>query len=358
MRIYHRHYVHTGEDFNRMWSFLRRDYAARKDSFLWSHGRLGDWKFGIWNETKADLNFFRQHAELWLDAYGEVQGFVIDEDGDNRIFILASRSFEALYPSMLDWAVEHWLPRHPTLRVEVHEDQAQLLALLAERGFKPLGEVATTRAYDLTHNFYPAPPALPPGFRFVDMAENGDYAGKAELYLDGFEGQDAVREHDLARFGYSRQNPAYDSTLDFSVISDTGLHAATCVAFRGPGNRVAEVEKVCVRREYRRQGLGAAVIQACLERLAERGFKRAYLTGYSDEANALYEKLFPAARKVWRQFELENPAAEKQPAVQEQPAAKEETAVKEVPAAEEQPAAKEQPAAEGAQEEAPAAPEV
>ncbi len=310
MPIHNRPFVPSGEDFNRMWHFLSREYTDKKDGFTWSQGRLGDWRYGLWNKQKFDLSFYSQNAQLWLDEFGEPAGFVINEDGGNLFFVLVRRGFEGLYPTMLDWTVANWLPRYPSLRAEVHEFQSEVFPLLAERGFGSLGEVATTRAYDLTHTLLSDLPALRTGFHITTMAENGDYAGKAALYRDAFEEQDTVGEMDLIRYAYSRQNPAYDPTLDFSVLTNSGVHVASCVGFPNSSDRMVEVEKICVHRGYRRQGLGAAVIQACFERLDERGYKRAYITGYSTEANSLYETLFPAARKVWTQFELAGKVAE------------------------------------------------
>ena len=39
-------------DFEKMWRFLQKDYAQKKDRFVWLFSRLGDWKYGLWNEKK------------------------------------------------------------------------------------------------------------------------------------------------------------------------------------------------------------------------------------------------------------------------------------------------------------------
>jgi ribosomal protein S18 acetylase RimI-like enzyme len=292
-----------GDDFDKMWRFLQQDYARQQERFIWHIGRLGDWQYGLWNEQKYIPTFFAKHAQLWLDDFQRLLGFVIDEDGNNTFFIFTLAGYEHLYPAILDWTIEHWASRAEALMAEVHEFQTAELAALESRGFRSHGVAAVTREYDL-----PAKKdeelRLPAGCRIVTMAENGDYLSKARLYKDGFSNSNEVSALELLKFEYSRENPAYDPTLDLSVVTPDGVHAATCVGFADPGNRAAEVEKVCTHRGYRRQGLAEAVIRECFRRLSQRGIERAYITGYSGEANNLYEKLGPVKRKQWFHYEL------------------------------------------------------
>ena len=292
-----------GADFEKMWRFLQEDYARKQDQFIWHIGRLGDWLYGLWNEHKCIPTFFGKHAQLWLDDFEQLLGFVIDEGGDNTFYIFTLAGYEYLYPEILDWTIEHWGSRGPTLVAEVHEFQTMALATLESRGFRSKGPEAMTRKYDLREKIF-EPIQLAAGYRIVNMAENGDYEAKASLFKDGFSNSSEVSKFDLLKFEYSRENPAYDPALDFSVVAPDGVHAATCVGFIDPPNRAAEVEKVCTHRGYRRQGLAEAVIRECFQRLGQRGIERAYITGYSGEANSLYEKLGPVRRKQWVHYEL------------------------------------------------------
>ena len=292
-----------GNDFEKMWRFLQEDYARKQERFIWHIGRLGDWQYGLWNEQKCIPTFFQKHAQLWLDDFERLLGFVIDEGGDNIFFIFTLTGYEYLYPAILDWTIEHWGPRPAALVTEVHEMQTAELVELERRGFHSRGAVAVTREYDLREKMN-EPARLPAGYKIVNMAENGDYPGKARLFKDGFSSSNEVSEFDLLKFEYSRENPAYDPALDFSVLAPDGVHTATCVGFADPANRAAEVEKVCTHRGHRRLGLAEAAIRTCFQRLAQRGIERAYITGYSGEAKSLYEKLGPCRRKEWFHYEL------------------------------------------------------
>ena len=76
MPIYSRPYNPDGPDFAHMWQLVQQDYARRKDSFIWLVSRFGDWKYGCWREAKYFPMFFRRNAQLWLDGFDEVKGFV------------------------------------------------------------------------------------------------------------------------------------------------------------------------------------------------------------------------------------------------------------------------------------------
>jgi ribosomal protein S18 acetylase RimI-like enzyme len=285
-------------DFEAMWRFLREDYARKQDRFIWLFSRLGDWKYGLWNEKKLFPTFFRDHAQLWVDDFGDLLGFVLSEDGGNIFFIFTQDRYEHLYAEILDWTLRCWGPRYGELKTEVHEYQGAALTTLESRGFRSAGGVAVTREYDLAAKRYDVV-KLSPGYRIVDMGENGDWRSKALLYKDGFEGEDRVSALDLLRSEYSRESPAYDPAFDLSALTADGMHVASCVGFNDPAHGVAEVEKICTHSQYRRQGLAEAVIRECFRRLAEIGIERAYITGYSTEANGLYEKLGPCKHKQW-----------------------------------------------------------
>jgi len=290
-------------DFEKMYQFLQQEYLVRRDHFVWLFSRLGDWKFSMWNGRKANPEYFSKNAHLWLDTAGELLGFVIDEDGDEIFFILTRHDQIHLYPAMLEWAIEHWRPLYQGLKTEVHEFQVEELACLKQQGFTTPGIAATTRAYDLTSmDKYKAP--LPVGFKIVNMVENTDLHARALLSLEGYMEPEKLTDVIIAKLNTSRMSPAYDPRFDLSVVTADGVHVATCVGYVDPGSHVAEIEKVRTYSQYRRLGLAEAVIRECFQRLKASGIKRAYITGYSDGPNALYEKLGPCGHKQWFHYEV------------------------------------------------------
>jgi ribosomal protein S18 acetylase RimI-like enzyme len=301
--ITHRSFDDSLNDFDTMYRFLQQEYLTRRDNFIWLFSRLGDWKFSLWNNKKTNPAFFSEHAHLWLDPAGELLGFAINEDGDDIFFILTRHDQIELYPEMLDWAITHWRPLYQGLKTEVHEFQVGELAYLEQQGFTTPGGAATTRAYDLLSMEEPRA-MLPAGFKIVNMVENTDHLGRALLSTEGYVDPDKLTNAIIAMLNSSCMSPAYDPQFDLSVVTADGMHVAKCVGFVDPGYGVAEIEKVRTHSQYRRQGLAEAVIRECFQRLKKKGIKRAYITGYKDGANALYEKLGPCGHKQWFHYEV------------------------------------------------------
>ncbi|MCL5998111.1 MAG: GNAT family N-acetyltransferase [Chloroflexi bacterium] len=303
MRIHNRSYEEMLGDFERIWRFLLQDYAYRKDQFIWLFSRFGDWKYGLWNRRKYFPSFYRKNAQLWLNDFQELEGFVISEEGDHGFTLFTRRGYEHITGEMLDWVVNHWANRGGALRTEVHEYQDQYMDVLGAHSFANKGYIATTRQYDLRGNVR-QDVELSEGYRIVDMAVNHDYESKQRVAKNAFRGEDGISEIELLTYEYARECPCYQPAFDLSAIDPVGVHASSCVGFVDYENRVSEVEKVCTHSSYRRQHLAEAVIKACFVRLKAAGFEYAYITGYSHEANALYEKLGPVKRKEWSLYEV------------------------------------------------------
>jgi ribosomal protein S18 acetylase RimI-like enzyme len=304
MSIYHRAYDEQLGDYQKMWAFLEDDYAVKKEKYVWQTGRLGDWSHGLWNERKLFPSFKRKNAQVWLNDFGELVGFVLSEGCDNGFFAFARHGYEFLYPELLAWLKDNWHDRGDQLVSEVHEHQTEYMEALEQAGFHQGEVVAITQQYDLRAKAA-EPISLPPGFRVVDMAAHPDYLAKAAVNSDGFGGKDdAPSSFEILRYEYSRENPCYFPDLDFSTVTEDGRHVSSCVGFPDYRNRFAEVEKVCTHRQFRRQGLAEAAIRACFHRLYAKGVEVAYITGYSEEAKGLYAKLGGCWSKRWFSYTI------------------------------------------------------
>lgn len=304
MNLHHRPYSSELGDFERVFKFLVHDYADRQQQFTWLASRFGDWKYGLWDYRKYFPPFFPRNAHLWLDEFHELKGFVISEAGDASFMVFTRRGFASLANEMLDWVCMNWRGRANTLKTEVHEYQGLYSDMLESHGFRKVDEACATYQYDLSNDW--RQPALPPGYRIVDMLENPDWAGKRRLQVNAFRNEADISELDLLAYEYSRDCPCYDAAFDLSVVDAEGNHLSACVGFLDHENRIAEVERVCTHGLYRRRGLAEAVIRACFERLKDAGYQHAYIQVYSTDANSLYSRLGASRTKRWHLYELTN----------------------------------------------------
>lgn len=301
MKILSRKYNESSGDFKKMWDLLIEDYGARKEGFSWSLGRLCDWRYGFWTETgKNDPFFFEQNAQLWVNAFDELAGFVISESGDNWFAVITKKNYDHLIGEMVDFVESDWR-RSNAYCTEAAANNAKLVSVLREKGYQTSEPSAVRSRYDLTA--YDADPYLEPGFRFESIAENPDYEGKKLLQRNGFGGVNVVTKWDLTAYAFNRQSPVYNPKFDLSVVGENGRHVAGCLAFVDYDNSYAEIERVCTHSEFRRRGFNNALIAECFRRLKEENIKTAYITGYSDTAKGAYRKLCPSVETEILMFE-------------------------------------------------------
>lgn len=297
MRIYNRAFDEKKLDFERLWKFLVDDYADRKDRFIWSIGRLGDWKYGVWSGKKYFPSFMRKNAQLWINDLDELIGFVISENCDSYFNVFAKRGHEFLYTEMLQWVKSNWNDRDGDLNTDSHEDHDLLIQALEKEGFQKKHLPAVTRQYNLREKAEEGI-VLDEDYVIRDMHSYPDYRGKVMLYINawsnGTRGSE-ISELDWMQYEYNRESPCYSPEFDFSVVDREGRQLSSCVAFVDYKNNYAEIEKVCTHSEYRRKGLAEAVIRECFKRLHQKGIEHAYLTGLGPETQSLYGKLGEAA---------------------------------------------------------------
>jgi GNAT superfamily N-acetyltransferase len=273
--------------------FVSERGAYFKDFSTWSLGRLVDWKYGLYDNKRAVADFCDQNAHLWFDAFGDLIGFAISESGDAGFAILLADGYRFLFEDLLAWALDAWGDREGTPQIEVTERQDVEIKALERQGFRR-EMTFYARRFDLTR-----PPEtrfpLAEGFIIVDMHTHPDLEGQRRLRDNAFEGKEdvpqAVIDREIEFYNYSQKGPIYHPQVDLCVMAEDGQLVSGCEALLDARNAMAEIERICTHSDFRRRGLARAVIQACMDRLREMGFRTAYITGYSPEAIALYGSL-------------------------------------------------------------------
>lgn len=301
MKILNRKIYSKKSDYQKLWNFIIENYRFNNEDTTWTIGRLSDWKHGLWHSKKLDPSFMCKNCQAWTDAFDDFVGIAISEEGDSLFHLFAKPNYRLyLYDKMLDFVEENWKERENRLHTEIPEDNLILCNILEKRGYIKRPASHTTE-YDLQN--FKVTLDLPKGFSVVNMEENGDQESKLMLYKSGFENKNTFEAWDLVTFRYNRESPAYNPEFDFSVIDEKGKHVSGCVCFIDFENCCAEVEKVCTHKDYRRRGLSSGLIQRALMKLKEIGIKKAYITGYTEEAKSTYKKVGPVSCKINYDYE-------------------------------------------------------
>ena len=127
------------------------------------------------------------------------------------------------------------------------------------------------------------------------MAAHPDYRAQRILRDDAFKDCGDMTEEELRRelrfYNYGQAGPLYHAETDLCVMAPDGRFVAGCEALIDAHNLEADIERVCTHSGFRQRGFARAVIQECLRRLRAMGLQSAYITGYSQEAIALYGSL-------------------------------------------------------------------
>jgi ribosomal protein S18 acetylase RimI-like enzyme len=85
--------------------------------------------------------------------------------------------------------------------------------------------------------------------------------------------------------------PLYRRDLDLVAIAPDGAIAAFCTIWFDDVTRSAYFEPVATVPAHQRRGLGKALMTEGLHRLQRMGATRAFVGGFSAEANALYRSV-------------------------------------------------------------------
>ncbi|WP_238649987.1 GNAT family N-acetyltransferase [Paenibacillus piscarius] len=287
MKAVHEKYIDTPENFNTVHAFLRKMVTLT--------GKLQTWefvRFEFWNQYEApksaDPNFMEHNAHLWKNEAGEITGLFISESGGGFFSLIVHPDYPYLADEMVAWTRNVWGKEKKKLNTDCYPYGLEVKALL-DQGFVQDSHIGNTRRYDLLHTEYTCLD-LEEGFSIRSMAEIADEESKGELIEQIFSPSDSGP----VKVEYWRKTlPSYLAELDFSVVDDKGRHIAFCFGFVDQDNGIAVIETIGTHPDYRQRGFGKAVVTACFLRLKEQGVKTAYITGFSAEANALYQSLQP-----------------------------------------------------------------
>jgi len=293
MKTTHRSYSDEGGEFKLLSRFIVEHNAHIRSHTTWCLGRFVDWKYGLWGDKLSTPGFWKKNAHLWFDGFGELVAFVIAEYGGSEFAIITLKGYRFLFEEILTWVLETWGTREPALSIEITALQSIEAAVLERYGFQHEASFYTS-TFDLTGELAPRVP-LEEGFTIVDMHIYPDYRAQRILRQEAFEGQTDLPEEELERilnlYSYVHQGPIYHAPTDLCVMAPDGTFVSGCEALIDAWNAEADIERVCTHSAYRKRGFARAVIQDCLYRLRDMGLERAYITGYSPGAIALYSSL-------------------------------------------------------------------
>jgi mycothiol synthase len=223
-----------------------------------------------------------ERTQLWENESGELLGWAVLSSGWSCVddVIRPGPVAEEVANAVLDWAVER-LQREAsateqqlTFFVASRADDMARIASIERHGFTQGNWGYLHLARDLTPQI--PEPVLPAGFTIRPLAGEREVDAYVALHRTAFE---STRMNSDWR-SRTLQDPHYDPNLDLVAVAPNGLPVGFCVCWITPelpalgGRRRAQVEPMGVLPEYRRLGLGRALLNEGARRARALGADR------------------------------------------------------------------------------------
>lgn len=264
------------------------DDYKRIDAFLVQHYQL-DNADGNWLEPAWE--YMHSHPYLDQSSLGKIG---VWEEGDKVVAIANYESclgeaffefhpdYKHLKNDMLDYAENNLYTiskdGRKFLHAFINDTDKDFISLVKARGYEKNDAESRVMCQFVIPNPFPAI-TLPEGFRLTSLAEDCDWAKVQRVIWRGFNhaGEPPDGEDELESRRKMFDTPSARRDLKIAVEAPNGNFVAFCGMFYESTNRFAYVEPVATDPDYRRMGLGKAVVLEGIRRCKDFGATVAYV---------------------------------------------------------------------------------
>jgi len=243
---------------------------------------------------------YPENIRLWTDENGQLLAWAILQVPFWKIDYAYNPEFHhQIHPQILKWADEqtHKIVNtpsgHPAWFVPVLASWIDRIHDLEKAGFTSqanVGEHSWSQVL-MEHSMHiPAGAKLPDGFYIRPLHGASEVDAYVELHRSVFESKNMT----IAWRSRTLQRPEYIPDLDLVAVAPNGQLAAFCICWLAKDdndNISGQIEPMGVHADFRKLGLGRAILSEGLRRLSARGAKHIYVQtdSYRDAAFKLYE---------------------------------------------------------------------
>ena len=304
MKTTHRPYQ-TEEDFWRMREFLRQVFLL--NDRLERSWHVARFEYARWHTCLNCANVGLEEVAFLWEADGQIVAILMPDGGRGEAHLMTHPSLRnaELEEEMLSVAEERlasskedgsrqlyvWSPEQDSLRQEI---------LLRHGYTKDSGPEHQWRR-DLDVPIPDAP--LAAGYSIRALGDGLELLERCYASGLGFHNGDikyAVDNRDDPTWYRNIQTaPLYRRDLDLVAVAPDGAIAAFCTIWFDDVTRSAYFEPVATVPSHQQRGLGKALLTEGLRRLKRMGATRAFVSGYSTAANALYRSVMGAEYELY-----------------------------------------------------------
>ncbi len=261
------------EDFCKVRDFLRRIHDPAYSTANW------DWVRWEWVQSLPYLDETKlSRIGVWEDE-GRVVALANYEFKLGDAYFSYDPEYACLKRDMVEHAMRHLASQNEdgcrALQLDIGETDYEFIEIVKELGFTPAESAEHISVFYNTGEVQPAP--LPAGYSVVSMAEENDLHKLNRVLWRGFNQPGEAPETEIPGRIKSQSGPDFRKDLALAVKAPNGDFVSYCGMWHAPDTDYAVVEPVATDPDYRRMGLGKAVVSEGVRRCFAEGAKVAYV---------------------------------------------------------------------------------
>jgi len=262
-----RRYRHK-EDYQFVERFLIRTYLEEANHRGWSQPR---WEYMHSHPDQQEKAPLFERFGVWEDE-AEMVGLVHFEDRLGVVYVQLDPRYPQLKRPMLQHAIEHLqgeLRAGPGIYVFLDDADPEFGQIARELGFEPSEHAEVTSRLRIPDPFPEI--CLPDGFRLRSLAEEFSVEKVHRCMHRGFnhEGEPPEDELEGRRIKLSSVNLRRDLTM--VAVAPNGDFVSFCGIWPVPESDLCYIEPVATDPDFRRMGLGKAVVMEAVRRCSLEG---------------------------------------------------------------------------------------
>jgi len=231
--------------------------------------------WGAWEWAVTHLARDQDHLDrigLWEDD-GQLVALAAYESSLGEGFLVVDEAHGHLKPEVIAYAGES-LSDDGNLKILLPDGDYEFQRAAVSQGFQPTQYSDHVAALDIgALQLY----GLPEGFSFVSMADDWGWQQYNRVMWRGFnhEGEADHDEKTIAGRKQMLSSPMIIPELVVAVRAPDGNYASHCGMWYHPGDNYCYVEPVVADPDYRKMGLGKAVVLEAIRRCGVLGARQA-----------------------------------------------------------------------------------
>ena len=269
-----RKYRHD-QDYDRVGDFLIEQYRPGDNLLLWIQPR---WEYMHYHPLIKATDITKIGV---AEVDGEIGGVVHHEHDEGIIYFQVHPDYDYLKAPLFDYAeatfgsVDDQSGRERLL-IFINEADFTLQGLAAARGFEKENNFSeVTSRYVLSEGVPQV--VLPEGFHLQSLAEENDLRKINQVLWRGFNHPGPPPEAEIQGRREAQEAPNFRHDLTIVAVAPNGDYVSFGGIWVVPANRLTYVEPVATDPDYRRMGLGRAVVLEGIRRTISLGSEVAWV---------------------------------------------------------------------------------